>query len=41
MCYEIGAWTQRLLTAWASPTGGRYMLWEKQVPSRRSSSFLE
>ena len=37
---EVKYWTQRLVTAWASPNGGRYMLWEKQVLSRRSNSFL-
>ena len=30
--------TQRLLTACASPTGGKYILWEKQVAKRRKSS---
>ncbi len=37
---EVKYWTQRLVTAWASPNGGRYMLCEKQVLSRRSNSFL-
>ena len=37
---EVKYWTQRLVRAWASPSGGKYMLCEKQVLTRRSNSFL-
>jgi hypothetical protein len=38
---EVKFWTQRLVTAWASPSGGRYMLCEKHVHRSRRSSFLK